>query len=120
MRPWEIDLPLSASATNKLRKRMGFHIRRDICRWWQDRRDDLASLSRVAFAKRHGRTCMAVSYQGTSLIGRRIKPRFWWKAPDVQALLLSGRQDAEIATALSIASSSVRRLRSQLQGIEST
>jgi hypothetical protein len=120
MRPWDIDLPISTCTLNKLRKRLGFHIRRDIRHWWEDRREQLATLSRVEFAALHGRHRTTVGYHGKHLIGPRIKPRFWWKAPDVQALLLSGRQDAEIATALSIAPSSVRRLRSQSQGIDGT
>jgi hypothetical protein len=33
MRPWDMDLPISLCTSNKLRKRPGFHIRRDIRRW---------------------------------------------------------------------------------------
>ena len=115
MRPWEMDLPISLCTLNKLRKRLGFHIRRDIRRWWEDRREDLVKLSRVEFAKLHGRNVGLVKYQGRSLVGSHIKPRFWWKAPDVQTVLFSGQPDAEIAAELAIAPSSVRRLRSQSQ-----
>jgi hypothetical protein len=115
MRPWEIDLPICVSAVKNLRKRLGFHIRRDIRRWWEDRREDLVKLSRVEFAKLHGRNVGLVKYQGRSLVGSHIKPRFWWKAPDVQTVLFSGQPDAEIAAELAIAPSSVRRLRSQSQ-----
>jgi len=111
MRPWNIDFPIAPCTVNNLRKRMGYHIRRDIRNWWEERREDLSTLSRVQFAKTHKRTKGAVSYQGKTLVGRRIKPRYWWKAPEVRALILSDKPDVEIAAALGIARSSVRRLR---------
>jgi hypothetical protein len=113
MQPWEMDLPIALCTLNKLRKRLGFHIRRDIRRWWEDRREDLTKLSRMAFAKLHGRNVGLVKYQGRSLVGPRIKPRFWWKALNVQAILFGEKSDVEIATTLGIACSSVRRLRMQ-------
>jgi hypothetical protein len=111
MRPWEIDLPIAPKTLGRLRRELGHHIRRDIRRWWEDRREDLATLSRVQFAKRHGRKEGAVGYQGRNLVGPRIRPRYWWKAPEVLSVLFSKRTDAEVAAALKISASFVRRMR---------
>jgi hypothetical protein len=50
MNPGKADLPLGWSAIQRIREKLGHHIRRDIRRWWEKRRKDLASLSGFKFA----------------------------------------------------------------------
>jgi hypothetical protein len=113
MQPGQANLPIGLSAISKLRAQLGFHIEKDIRCWWESRKNDLATLSGTEFAAKHGKSPHAALYTHRILFGNRIKPRFWWKAADAQALLFSGEPDAKIAAKLGIAESSVRRLRSQ-------
>jgi hypothetical protein len=53
-----------------------------------------------------------INARGETVASKRHKPNLWWKAPNVQAVLFSGRPDAEIAETLGVSPHSIRRLRS--------
>jgi hypothetical protein len=109
--PSRIDLPLARSVVLRLRRQLGHNRWVDTKKWWADRKEDLARLTGPEFVAKHGKTRQAVQYERTRLIGRRRRPHFWWKAPEVQTVLFSGRQDAEIGEALGIQAQTAAHLR---------
>jgi len=102
MQPGKAHLPIDRKVIRRLRKMLGHHIRRDTRTWWEERKDDLARLSGAEFAAKHGKTPQAAHYNHRMLIGKQLKPRLWWRSTQVQALLFSGKPDAEIARALDV------------------
>jgi hypothetical protein len=96
MKPGRMDLSLGCSAIRKLRERLGHHIREDIRRWWEERRDDLAHLSGYAFAVKHGKTASGVHYTHRVLFGKRHRTPNWWKVPDVRAIFRCGKSAGRI------------------------
>jgi hypothetical protein len=117
LNPTRIELPLAPCTLVKLRKHLGHHIRHDTRRWWEERRKDLATLSGSKFATKHGKSPQAAHYTHRILFGPRHGPNNWWTSPTVLAALSSGQPDPEIAAALGISPSSVRRIRSRCRAM---
>ena len=71
--PGSVDLPCGRTAIKRLRALLGLNWYVDGEAWWMDRLEDLATLSGVEFAQRHGVSSAAVSYAHTACFG----PRGW-------------------------------------------
>jgi hypothetical protein len=106
-----IDLPLARSVVLRLRRQVGHNYWRDRSQWWAERTEDLACLSGPEFAAKHGKTRQAAQYVRSRLFGRRRRPHFWWKAPEVQTVLFSDRPDAAIGAQLGIRAQTAAHLR---------
>lgn len=114
--PKNIVLPLGKTAIKRLRRLLGHHYRHDRGLWWEDRFDDLISLSIEEFAEKHCVSVGAVSQWRSSLVGP------WLCRTDQVASVEHVRNALQHPTCvaadlLGISASHVRRLRSRA-GIE--
>lgn len=115
--PADLDgvLPIGRTTIKRLRKAMGYHWRADRLDWYLDRLDDLATMTGVEFAQRHGVSEATASIWRNRLVGPRRRPAGWWRAPDVVATLTAPTSAAQAARALEISDGAVRRLRHLLR-----
>lgn len=70
--PKDIDLPIGKSAIKRLRRLLGHHYRHDRNLWWDERFEDLISLTIEEFAKKHNVSTGAVSQWRAKLVGAWI------------------------------------------------
>lgn len=108
--PSRLDLPIGRSAIKRLRRLLGHHWYRDRAQWWEERIEDLSSLTLEEFARRHGVTPSAVEEARLNLCGRKLRPAHWWIEPAIAQLILDGPM-ALAADRLDLTPSSIRRLR---------
>lgn len=107
------DLPAGYSTLKSLRARVGFSFRDDVDAFWEDRTDDLMSLSSNQFAARHGVSRGSARDRRRRILGSTARARGWWRKPGVAALLLSGQTLNKIGNKLGISTSQVSRLRAR-------
>lgn len=128
-RPHALPLPMGRKTLRRVRKEVGVDHRVWIdarINWWLDRIDDLGTLSAAKFVARHGKDPW--SRQGTVsttlvckmrqlFLGDRARPRGWWKAPAVRALVRSKLRAPEVAERLGVSEITIYRIRRQLRGL---
>ena len=98
MTPGAMALPCGRGAIKRLRALLGMDWRTDNETWWLDRLDDLADLSGVEFARRHGVSSAAVSHAHKACFGSRLRPAGWWRDPVVVSILTSDHPHASRAS----------------------
>lgn len=111
MAPGAMALPCGRGVIKRLRALLGMDWRTDNEAWWLDRLDDLADLSGVEFARRHGVSSAAVSHAHKACFGPRLRPSGWWRDPVVVSILSSDHPRAWIADVLGISVGAVGRMR---------
>jgi len=104
------DLPFSRTTLKRLRKLLGHHWYRDRAQWWEERIEDLSTLTLEEFARKHGVSPGAAEDARLKLCGRKLRPAYWWREPDVSQIILTA-PTAVAAERLDISPGSVRRLR---------
>lgn len=89
-------------------------------RWWEDRLDDLLTLSAGDFARHYNVSHDAVlrHRQQLGLSNDQRGPYWWWEDRNVRDLLLSPTPVGDIAESLSLAAGSVRRMQWMSRQIE--
>lgn len=106
-----IDLPIGKTSIARLRRLLGMNWQSDRAQWWEDRVDDLASLTLTQFSKRHqvstGATCTARQ----SIFGSTQRPEGWWLEYEILTLLAGDSPRIHIADQLDVSLGSVGRLR---------
>ncbi len=110
-----VHLPLGRTAVKALRRLLGLRWLEQHGAWWEERVDDLADLTSVAFAERHGVSAGVTANARLALLGPRLRPPGWWREAGVSALLAGPDPAVEVARVLDIAAGSVRRLRCVLR-----
>ncbi|HXC24849.1 MAG TPA: hypothetical protein VNU46_02960 [Gemmatimonadaceae bacterium] len=128
-RPHHLPLPIGRKALRRVRKLLGVDHRVWIDHriyWWVDRIDDLATLSAVKFAAKHGSTSWTrkgtlsstlVCIMRGVLLGPSARPRGWWRAPSVVAVMKNKKLTLnQIADRLGISPITVSRIRRELRG----
>lgn len=108
------DLPLGNTTIKRIRRVLGHHRYLDAAEWWAERIDDLSNLTLEEFAAKHDRKISTIERARLALLGRTLRPAYWWREDATASLILSDRSPAYIADKLGIALSSVRRLRMML------
>ncbi|KGB26271.1 hypothetical protein AtDm6_0263 [Acetobacter tropicalis] len=114
MRPIDLDLPLGSTTIKRLRSSVGMMWYEDRAKWWEERLPEMATMSATDFARKHEINVATACLAMIRYFGHANRPPGWWREKDAADTLLSGRPSVEIASALGIAPSSVRRLRSAL------
>ncbi|WP_428031471.1 hypothetical protein [Ancylobacter sp.] len=110
-RPGAHGLPIGNTAVKRLRRLLGLDWRDDRAAWWAARADDLADLTVEEFGRRHGASAGAIINARHALFGPTSRPAGWWRAPDVQELILADRPRALIAENLGLSVGAIGRLR---------
>jgi transposase len=109
--PLALHLPIGATAIKRVRRLLGHHRQIDAAAWWDERVTDLSDLTIGAFANRHMVSVGAASTARSALLGPKLRPAGWWRAPDIAAIILSNRPRAEKADLLGLSAGAVGRLR---------
>jgi hypothetical protein len=105
------DLPVGCSTLKNMRARLGFNFHEDLHAFWEDRIDDLRSLSRKKFAARHGVSPELASHRRRKMVGNTARVPGWWRKREVIAILLSSQSLVGIGRKLGISVGYVSRLR---------
>jgi hypothetical protein len=107
------DLPVGRSTVKRVRRRLQFNFREDWCKFWQDRIDDLKTLSARDFGAKHKIDYHVVNEMRFKILGRRARQLGWWREPAVLDILLAETTHRAAARELGIGTSHVFRLREQ-------
>lgn len=113
--PGQVDLPISRSVVNRLRRVLGLNWYDDRRAWWEAHSLDLLTMTLAEFARRHGLTEGAVSLAHKRIFGPKLRPAGWWREKDAAYLLVSDLPRAFVAHKLGISVGAVGRLRWQLR-----
>lgn len=109
--PSGLALPIGGTAIKRIRRLLGHHRQIDNAAWWDKRADDLIRLTAAEFAAGHGVNEHTAAVARLRILGPTLRPAYWWRAPDVVALLQSDAPTVEVAMILDVAAVTVRRLR---------
>lgn len=128
-RPHALPLPVGRKALRRVRKALGVDHRVWIDNriyWWVDRIDDLATLSAVKFAAKHGQSSWTrkgtlsstlVCIMRGVLLGASARPKGWWRAPSVVAVMKNKDLTLDqIGDRLGVSPITVSRIRRELRG----
>jgi hypothetical protein len=110
------DLPAGRTTLKRVRQRWGFHVPKDIEKFWRKNIDDLRTLSTRQIAEKHGLNACRVSDARLRMIGKTARELGWWREPRVMNLLLSRLTLREIGEKLGVGTSHVGRLRQRVRG----
>ncbi len=83
----QLGLPVSDGVVKRVRKLLGIDRHSDARQWWEDRIEDLATMTGAQFADTHGVSTGAVSQWRQSVVGPRVRPAHWWRDPEVISIL---------------------------------
>jgi hypothetical protein len=108
------DLPAGRTTLKRLRRRLGFNYFGALSEFWQERIEDLKTLSAREFAKRHDVNLEVVFDTRRKLLGIRARPLDWWKKPLPLQVLRSKIPLREVGEKLGISISHAKRLRDRL------
>lgn len=108
--PSKAGLPIGLTALKRLRRLLGHNRYIDSTAWWEDRADDLATLTMEEFAARHGKSMGQIHNAKVALFGPTNRPNGWWRQPEITSLLRSGLPTSEIADQLGLSAGGARRL----------
>ncbi len=106
-----INLPIGITAIKRLKRLLGFNWSQDRAKWWEDRSDDLASLTMAQFAERHGVSIGAVATARQAMFGNTLRPAGWWLENEILLMLIGELPRALVAERLDVSLGSVGRLR---------
>jgi hypothetical protein len=109
------DLPAGRTTLKRVRRRLGFHFRKDVSKFWMDRLADLKTMRARDFAAKHDCALAVVLDTRRRLVGRVAREIGWWNKPAIVEFLLSGVTRREIAEKLGISLTQASRLRTQAQ-----
>jgi hypothetical protein len=104
------DLPAGRTTLKRVRHRLGFNYLDDLSDFWQERIEDLGTLSARAFAARHNVDVDVVSETRFKLLGRRTRKLNWWRKARPLKILRSNITLREKGEKLSISISQAKRL----------
>lgn len=104
------DLPAGRTTLKRVRHRLGFNYLDDLSDFWQERIEDLGTLSARAFAARHNVDVHVVSETRFKLLGRRARKLNWWRKARPLGILRSNITLREKGEKLSISISQAKRL----------
>jgi hypothetical protein len=107
------DLPIGRSTVKRVRRRLQFNFLEDWSKFWQDRIDDLKTITAREFAAKHKVEQNVVKEMRFKILGRRARQIGWWREPRVLAILLAETTHRAAAEKLGIGTSQVFRLREQ-------
>jgi hypothetical protein len=116
--PAKAELPISFASIVNLRKRLGHHWTKDRRRWWEERHEDLSTLTEPQFSKKYHRKASVVRYARIRVVGRIRRPEGWWRTDETLAVLRSARSHRLAAKELGISFMMVRRLRDQAKSLK--
>jgi hypothetical protein len=114
----KVDLPISNRTIWLLRCRLDISARDEMDAWWDERIDDLLSLSLTEFATRHGVSVSAAAsrrqqYLGTQIRKKKGSPPFEW-TPELDDLLGKDK-DSVTAMIIGVSPQTVRYRRNKLR-----
>jgi hypothetical protein len=105
-----LDLPAGRTTLKRVRRRLGFNCLDDLCEFWTERMDDLATLKPREFAALHDVSVPVVVHSRRKRIGKSTRESRWWLEPATLAILQSGITFREKAEKLGIGTSHAHRL----------
>jgi len=109
------DLPAGRTTLKRARQRLGFHFPDDLSDFWQERLNDLGTLSVAEFAVRHGLQKEMVFAARHKLLGRRARLLGWWQKPRHLKVLQSEISLKQMSKKLKISTSHAKRLRDRVR-----
>lgn len=112
-----LALPIGAAVIKTLRSRLGINRQADARRWWDERADDLRTLTLTEFAARHGVSIAAASREHARRFGRINRPDGWWASGPEAEIILCDVSAADVAEQLGVAEGTVRSRRAALKRI---
>lgn len=105
------DLPAGRTTLKRVRHRLGFHVGKDVDRFWKDHLDDLRTMSAPKVAAKLNLNVCVVRDARFRLLGKTTREKGWWREPRVLNILLAPYTHREAAQKLGIGTSQVHRLR---------
>jgi DNA-binding CsgD family transcriptional regulator len=106
-----VDLPIGVTAIKRLRRLLGFNWCLDRAQWWEDRADDLVSLTVSRFAEKHDVSIGAVADARRAMFGNTLRPAGWWLENEILLMLVGSLPRPLVAERLDLSLGSVGRLR---------
>lgn len=113
------DLPAGRTTLKRMRRRLRFHYFDDLSEFWQERIEDLATLSAREFAIRHNVAVNVVFETRRKLLGNRARELGWWRKARPLEILLSNITLREMGEKLDIGISQAKRLRDRARALVS-
>jgi hypothetical protein len=107
------DLPIGRSTVKRVRRRLQFNFREDWMKFWQDRMDDLKTMSVREFGAKHDVDHNVVNEMRFKILGRRARQIGWWREPWIIDVLLAEGTLGAAGEKLGIGTSQVFRLREE-------
>jgi hypothetical protein len=107
------DLPVSPPTVRRVRRDLGFHFFRDRRAAWQQRADELKTLTSHEFAHKYDVDFKQVHEWRFLILGRIARPLNWWNNPETLAILRGPATTREISEQLGITADHAARLRKQ-------
>jgi hypothetical protein len=107
------DLPAGRTTLKRVRHRLGFNYLDDLSDFWQERIEDLETLSTRAFATRHKVDIHVAAETRFKLLGRRARKLGWWRKARPLKILRSNITLREKGEKLNISISQAKRLSDQ-------
>ena len=104
------DLPAGRTTLKRVRHRLGFNYLDDLSDFWQERIEDLETLSAREFATRHKVDVHVASETRFKLLGRRARKLGWWRKARPLKILRSNITLREKGEKLNISISQAKRL----------
>jgi hypothetical protein len=104
------DLPAGRTTLKRIRHRLGFNYIDDLSDFWQERIEDLETLSAREFAARHKVGHLVASETRLKLLGRRARKLDWWRKARPLKILRSDITLREMGEKLNISISQAKRL----------
>jgi hypothetical protein len=105
------DLPAGRTTLKRLRRHLGFDYHDDLSEFWQERIEDLKTMSAREFAARHHVDLQVVFETRLRLLGVRARKPGWWRKPPILKILRSGITLREIGEKLDISITHAKRIR---------
>jgi hypothetical protein len=107
------DLPAGRTTLKRVRRRLGINYLDDLSDFWQERIEDLETLSAREFAARHKVDAKVAFENRFKLLGRRARKPDWWRKARPLKILRSSITLREMGEKLNISISQAKRLSDQ-------
>lgn len=113
-----ISLPIGLTAIKRIRKALGLNSYDDMRQWWEEHADELASMTEVEFADKHGYSPARVSQANKALFGKRLREPGWWLVEPARSAIKGDGPRAQVAMDLGISIGAVGRLRWRIRTMD--
>ncbi|MEI8371849.1 MAG: hypothetical protein WCJ35_03335 [Planctomycetota bacterium] len=109
--PGTYDLPIGRTAIKRLRRLLGMDWFAENEAWWQERIEELSTMTLQKFAEKYGLSEGAVDLWRLRFFGRQLRPEGWWLKEPARELLGGDYPRTYVAQCLDVSLGTVGRLR---------